>query len=134
MKTLLDFFSLWVANDFLLCQNFNGVNGSLSIAAPESSSVTSSGSKQGGLIDERVRNSGSNSPGSGAASEQEHADRKVSSSPQNMDSYADIGLVHDSNASYTPSESQLQQQDPPELPTFSVSLVFFCILIKYSKG
>lgn len=102
------------------------VNGSLSISLPESSSDESSGSKQVHSINECVRNSGSNSPASGALSEHQLADRNESSSPQNFDNYANIRLVHNS-PSYTPSQSQ-QQQDPPEVPSFSVSL-HLCIKV-----
>ena len=72
------------------------------------------------VVDGHVRNSGSNSPASGSAFEHQLADNKESSSPQNLDDYADIGLVQDNSPSYTLSESQ-HQQDPPELPSFSVS-------------
>ncbi|XP_012068902.1 uncharacterized protein LOC105631409 isoform X2 [Jatropha curcas] len=89
---------------------------SLSVSAPESSSDEASGSKQVELLDEQVRNSGSDSPTSGAMSELQLPDK--SSSPPNLDNYADIGLVQGNSPSYVPSDSQ-QQQDPPELPSFS---------------
>ncbi|EEF41015.1 uncharacterized protein LOC8284671 isoform X2 [Ricinus communis] len=88
---------------------------SLSASAPESSSDDASGNKQVELLDEQVRNSGSDSPASGAVSEHQSPDK--SSSPPNLDNYADIGLVRDSSP-FTSSESQ-HQQDPPELPSFS---------------
>ena len=78
-----------------------------------------SSSKQVDLIDDKIRNSGSDSPTSGAASENQLPDKKESSSPQNLDDYADIGLVQDNSPSYDRSDSQ--QQDHPELPSFSVS-------------
>lgn len=92
-----------------------------SLSAPESTTDDASSSKQGDLIDEKVRNSGSDSPTSGAASENQLPDKKESSSPRNLDNYADIGLVQDNSPSYAPSESQ--QHDHPEIPGFSVSNV-----------
>ncbi|XP_021640880.2 uncharacterized protein LOC110635754 isoform X2 [Hevea brasiliensis] len=89
---------------------------SLSVSAPESFSDDASGNKLVELLDEQVRNSGSDSSASGAESENQLPDR--SSSPPNLDNYADIGLAQDNSPSYTPSESQ-QRQDPPELPGFS---------------
>ncbi|GFZ11720.1 dentin sialophosphoprotein, putative [Actinidia rufa] len=91
---------------------------SLSASTPESSGDETSASKHVDLLDDQVRNSGSNSPASGAVSEHLLPDKKVSSSPQNLDTYADIGLVHTKSPSYNPSESQ-EEQDPPELPSFS---------------
>ncbi|XP_028096739.1 uncharacterized protein LOC114296632 isoform X2 [Camellia sinensis] len=91
---------------------------SLSASAPEFSSDDISASKHVDLLDDQVRNSGSNSPASGAISDNQMSDKKVSSSPPNLDSYSDIGLVRDDSPSYTPSESQ-HQQDAPELPNFS---------------
>ncbi|KAA8541651.1 hypothetical protein F0562_022803 [Nyssa sinensis] len=91
---------------------------SLSGSAPESSSDETSGRKHVDLLEDQVRNSGSNSPLSGAMSEHQLPDKRESSSPQNLDNYADIGLVQDNDPSYSPSESQ-QQQDPPELSSFS---------------
>ncbi|KAK3013121.1 hypothetical protein RJ639_010122 [Escallonia herrerae] len=91
---------------------------SLSASAPESSSDEASGSKQVDSTDEHARNSESNSTPSPTVSEDQLEDRKESSSPQNLDSYADIGLVRDNSSSYTHSESQ-QHLDPPELPSFS---------------
>lgn len=89
---------------------------SLSVSAPESSSDDASGNKQVELLDEQVRSSGSDSPASGEMSEHQLPDK--SSSPPNLDNYADIGLVRDNSPPYAPSESQ-QQLDPPELPSFS---------------
>jgi hypothetical protein len=70
------------------------------------------------LLDDQARNYGSDSPA--ASLESEHPLPVNSSSPPNLDNYADIGLVRNSSPSYAPSESQ-QQQDHPELPSFSVS-------------
>ena len=97
--------------------------GSLSASTPESSGDETYASKHVDLLDDQVRNSGSDSPASGTVSEHQLADKKGPSSPQNLDTYADIGLVHTNSPSYNPSESQ-QEQDPPELPSFSVSLHF----------
>ncbi|KAJ9691977.1 hypothetical protein PVL29_011194 [Vitis rotundifolia] len=87
---------------------------SLSVSPPESSS--DDGSKQVDL-DDQFRNSGTASPASGEASEHQLPDKKESSSPQNLENYADIGLVRESSPSYTPSESQ-QQQEHHVLPSF----------------
>ena len=96
--------------------------GSSSASAPDSSSDEISARKHTELPDDQVRSSGSNSPASGAVSEHQLPDKNESSSPQDFDSYADIGLVRNS-PSYTPPESQ-QHQDPPELQSFSVRPVF----------
>ncbi|CAK9162213.1 unnamed protein product, partial [Ilex paraguariensis] len=90
----------------------------LSASALENSGEETSRSKQVDVVDGHVRNSGSNSPASGSAFEHQLADNKESSSQQNLDDYADIGLVRDNSPSYTLSELQ-HQQDPPELPSFS---------------
>lgn len=92
---------------------------SVSATTPESPGDESSGSKQEGLIDQHVHNSGTSSPASAAVSELQLTGRKESSGPQDLDN-ADVGLVHDNSQSYTPSESQ-QNQDPP--PIFSVSTI-----------
>lgn len=94
---------------------------SLSVA-PDTSSDDSAAGMPNNIIDDQLRNSGSNSPPSGTASEHQLPDKKDASSPQNLGSYADIGMVHDNGQSYAPSEPQ-QQQDPPELPSFSVSII-----------
>lgn len=93
---------------------------SLSASIPESSNDDASGSKLVDSLEDQVMNSGSDSPPSAAASDQQLTDKNESSSPQNLDSYGDIGLVRDNSPSYAPSESH--QQVPPELPGFSVSL------------
>ena len=74
---------------------------SASASAPESSSDDASGNKQVELPDEQVRHSGSDSPASGTVSEHQSPDK--STSPPNLDNYADIGLVRD-NSPFTPSE------------------------------
>ncbi|PNT55050.1 hypothetical protein POPTR_001G170700v4 [Populus trichocarpa] len=89
---------------------------SLPASAPDSSSDDASGGKQIELLDDQARNYGSDSPA--ASLESEHPLPVNSSSPPNLDNYADIGLVRNSSPSYAPSESQ-QQQDHPELPSFS---------------
>lgn len=71
------------------------------------------------LRDEHIRSSRSDSPVSGAASEQQLPDNKDSSNTQNLDNYANIGLVRDSSPSYAPSEQQ--QQDSHDMPGFAVS-------------
>ncbi|EOY27207.1 Uncharacterized protein TCM_029107 isoform 2 [Theobroma cacao] len=91
---------------------------SLSVSAPDTSSDDAAGGKPIEILDDQIGNSGSDSPLSGTASEHQLPDTKDTSSPQNLDSYADIGLVQDNSPSYAPSESQ-KQQDPPELPSFS---------------
>ena len=93
----------------------------MSASAPDLSSDNASGSKHVDLLDDQVRNSDSDSPVSGEGSEHQLPDK--SPSPPNLDDYADIGLVRENSPSYTPSETQ-QQQDPPELPNFSVSSVY----------
>lgn len=98
-------------------------DGSLLVSAPESSGEDVSGGKTAELLDDQVRNSGSDSPASGVAVEHQLSDKKESTSPQNLENYADIGLVRENSPSYAPSESQ-QHQDPPELPGFSVSSFF----------
>ncbi|GFZ04294.1 dentin sialophosphoprotein, putative [Actinidia rufa] len=91
---------------------------SLSASAPESSSDEPSACKHVDLPDDQIRNSCSNSTASGVISENELLDKKESSSPQKLDGYADIGLVHNNSASYTPFQLQ-QQQDAPELASLS---------------
>ncbi|XP_074375771.1 uncharacterized protein LOC141717548 isoform X2 [Apium graveolens] len=93
---------------------------SVSNITPESSGDESSGSRHVELVDEHVRISGSSSPASAAVSEQQFTERKDSLSPQDLDNYADAGLGRESSPSYTPSDSQQQQdhQTSP-LPIFS---------------
>ncbi|KAD4889393.1 hypothetical protein R6Q59_033747 [Mikania micrantha] len=88
---------------------------SLSTSSHESSIDETPGSKQVELVDEQ--SPGSASPGSGI-SEPQLTDRVESSSPQNMESYTNIGLVRQSSPSYVPSETH-QQKGPSEMPSFS---------------
>ncbi|KAL0554298.1 hypothetical protein IC582_008216 [Cucumis melo] len=89
---------------------------SQSVSALEISTDDASGSRQVDLLDDQVRNSESNSPDSGTATELQSADKRESSSPQALDTYAEIGLVRDRNSKYTPAP---QHQDPSELLGFS---------------
>ncbi|KAF8025743.1 hypothetical protein BT93_F2546 [Corymbia citriodora subsp. variegata] len=89
---------------------------SLSESVPASSSGTSE-CKQVDMVEERVRNSRSNSPTSPATSDNQFTDKEEADA-QDLDSYNAIGLVTDHTRVNAPSESQ-QQQDPPELPSFS---------------
>ncbi|XP_022715231.1 uncharacterized protein LOC111274677 isoform X3 [Durio zibethinus] len=90
----------------------------LSVSTPDTSSEDAAGGRPIEILDDQLRNSGSDSPPSGTASEHQLADKEDTSSPHNLESYADIGMVQDNSPSYALSESQ-QQQDPPELPSFS---------------
>lgn len=92
---------------------------SQSVTAQEISTDDASGSRQVDLLDDQVRSSESNSPDSGIATELQSADKRESSSPQTLDTYAEIGLVRDRSPKYAPAS---QHQDPSELPGFSVSL------------
>ncbi|KAK6125030.1 hypothetical protein DH2020_041208 [Rehmannia glutinosa] len=89
----------------------------VSVSSPESSGDEPAGGKQLEMMDDSVRSSGSNSPASGAVSDHQLTEKKESSGSQNLDNYADVGLVRDNSPSYTPES--LQQQDTPELPSFS---------------
>ncbi|GLT49706.1 hypothetical protein SLA2020_232450 [Shorea laevis] len=80
------------------------------------SSDDDAGSKPADGRDDQVRNSESDSPASSPEHHLPH--RRDSASPQNSDSYTDIGLVQDNSQSSAPQESR-QQEDPPELPSFS---------------
>ncbi|KAK8618699.1 hypothetical protein V6N13_132682 [Hibiscus sabdariffa] len=91
---------------------------SLPVSSPDTSSDDTAAGKPINILDDQLGNSGSDSPPSGTASEHQLPDKKDAPSPQNLDSYADIGMVQDNSQSYAPSEPQ-QQQDPPELPGFS---------------
>ncbi|CAN1286741.1 GBF-interacting protein 1-like [Linum perenne] len=93
----------------------SGAIDSMTVSAPESTGDDASGTKHDEISDEKLRYSGSNSPASGGESEHQLPDK--SPSPQNMDNYADMGLVQESNQSYDRSDSQ-QQQDPSELQSF----------------
>jgi hypothetical protein len=106
----------------------------LTVPASELSSDDVSGKKQVDLRDDQIRSSESESPASGAASEQQLPDNKESSSSQNLDNYANIGLVpvRDTSPSYAPAS---QQQDSHDMPGFSVSdyLCFYHQNIWYSS-
>lgn len=69
------------------------------------------------MMDGSARSSESNSPASGDLSDR--TEKKDSSSPQNLNDYADVGLMRGNSPSYTPES--LQQHDTTELPSFSVS-------------
>lgn len=90
---------------------------SLTVPAPELSTDDVSGSKQVDLRDDHIRSSESDSPASVTASEQQLPDNKDSSNTQNLDNYANIGLVRESSPSYAPSEPQ--QQDSHDMPGFA---------------
>ncbi|XWS16186.1 hypothetical protein CRYUN_Cryun34aG0063400 [Craigia yunnanensis] len=90
---------------------------SLSVSSTDTSSDAAAGDKPIDILDDQLINSGSDSPPSDTASEHQLHGKKDTSSPQNLDSYTDIGIVQDNSPSYAPSESQ-QQQEPPELPSF----------------
>ncbi|KAK7294416.1 hypothetical protein RJT34_17305 [Clitoria ternatea] len=89
---------------------------SLAVPAPELTTDLS-GSKQVDLRDDPIRSSESDSPASGAASEQQLPDKKDSTGAPNLDNYANIGLVRDNSPSYAPSESQ--QHDSHDMPGFA---------------
>lgn len=92
----------------------------MSVSARDSSSDDAACERPIEILDDQSGNSRSDSPQSGTASENQLYDKRDTSAPQNLDSYADIGIVHENSSSYALSESQ-QQQEPPELPSFSVS-------------
>lgn len=92
-------------------------SGSVSVSAPESSGDEPTGSKQLEMTDDSGRSSGSNSPQSGAVSDDQLTEKKETSGPQNLDNYGDVRLVQDSSPSYPPES--LQQQDTTELPSLS---------------
>lgn len=93
------------------------------VPAPELSCDDVSGNTQVDMLDgEHIRNLVSDSPASGAASEQQLPDNKESPSSQNVDNYANVGLERDTSRPYVPSESQ--QQDSHDMPGFSVSDYF----------
>ncbi|CAL0326096.1 unnamed protein product [Lupinus luteus] len=89
----------------------------LAVPPPELSTDDVSGSKQVDLQEDHVRRTESVSPASDATAEQLLPDKKVSSTPQNLENYDNIGLVRDNVPSYSPSESN--QQDSHDMPGFS---------------
>ncbi|XP_010314322.1 uncharacterized protein [Solanum lycopersicum] len=90
----------------------------LSVLVSESSTDDPVGSKQLDLADDHVQNPESTSPVSDVISDQKLSDNRESSSPEDLGNYADVGLVQDKSASYTPPESQ-QQQNASNLSSFS---------------
>ncbi|CAN4115592.1 unnamed protein product [Withania somnifera] len=90
----------------------------LSVLVSETSTDDPVGSKQLDLADDCVQNPGSASPGSGVILDQKMADNRDSSSAEDLSNYADVGLVQDNSASYTPPESQ-RQPDASNLSSFS---------------
>lgn len=96
---------------------------SVTASSPESSGDEPAGNKQLEIMDEAVRSSSSNSP-SGAVSDCQLTEKIESSSPQNLNEYADVGLVQGNTTSYTPES--LHQQDTSELPSFSVRCYSSC--------
>ncbi|XP_050380260.1 uncharacterized protein LOC126797630 isoform X2 [Argentina anserina] len=89
---------------------------SLSASAPESHSDEASSTKPVDLLDDQVRNSGSDFSAPSAVPEH-LPEKRETSSPQSLDNYAEIGLVRNNSPSFAPSESQ--HQDPPELQGFT---------------
>lgn len=92
------------------------LSGSASVSAAETSGDEPAASKQLEMVDDTVRSSGSNSPASDV-SDRQLTEQKESTSPQNLNDYADVGLLQGNSPSYTPES--LQQQDTSELPSFS---------------
>nr|GLL23396.1 uncharacterized protein LOC109188171 isoform X2 [Ipomoea trifida] len=88
---------------------------SLSASVSDPLSEEPAGGKQQVLDDDLPQNSGSSSPVPCAIPDPPQIDKKESSTPQQLDNYADVGLVQDSTNSF---DSQ-RQQDASDLPTFS---------------
>ncbi|MED6210764.1 hypothetical protein PIB30_067183 [Stylosanthes scabra] len=91
---------------------------SLTVPASELSADDVPGSKQVDLQEDHIRNPISDSPASGVTSELQLHDNRESSSPQNQENYANVGLVRESSPSYVPAESQ-QHQDSQDMPGFA---------------
>ncbi|XVF86867.1 hypothetical protein PTKIN_Ptkin18bG0076100 [Pterospermum kingtungense] len=92
---------------------------SLSVSACDTSGDDAAGDRPIDILDDQNGNSRSDSPASGTASENELYDKKNTSTPQNLDSYANIGIVQDNNpSSYALTESH-KQKEASELPIFS---------------
>ncbi|XP_073141540.1 uncharacterized protein [Henckelia pumila] len=91
-------------------------SGSVSVSNLEASGDEPGGSKQLEMRDDSVQSSGFNSPASDDVSDSQLTEKKEASSPQNLENYADIGLVGDNPPSYTP---ELLHQDTSELSNFS---------------
>ncbi|CAL0308702.1 unnamed protein product [Lupinus luteus] len=90
---------------------------SLTAPSPELSTDDVSGSNEVDLQDDNVRSTGPVTPASDVPAEQQLPANEDSSSPQNLDNYADIGLMRDNIPSYAHSESH--QQDSRDMPGFS---------------
>nr|XP_027192497.1 nuclear transcription factor Y subunit alpha isoform X2 [Cicer arietinum] len=73
---------------------------SLTVPASELSTDDVSGSKPVDLRDDHIRSTESDSPASGSASEQQLPDNKESSSPENLENYANIRLAYDPPSGY----------------------------------
>ncbi|RZC49407.1 hypothetical protein C5167_017830 [Papaver somniferum] len=72
------------------------------------------------ILDAPSRNSESDSPASAHESaERPLPENNMSTSPRNLESYVDIGLVRNSSTSYTPAEPQ-EHHGPSEVPSFQV--------------
>ncbi|XP_077240983.1 dentin sialophosphoprotein, putative (DUF1296) isoform X2 [Tasmannia lanceolata] len=91
---------------------------SISLSNPVTPSEDVSGGDEVDLLEEEDRTSGSESPASVAASEHPMPDKKESSSPRNLDNYANIGPIRSHSPSYSPAEPQLHR-DSPGLPSFT---------------
>ncbi|KAG1334248.1 GBF-interacting protein 1-like [Cocos nucifera] len=92
----------------------------LSILAtgPAASSEDASAANQGDVVDGRARTSQPNSITSSTEYEEMQPGNSESSSPQNIESYEDIGLVQRDSPPYSSVEPQ-QLQNQSELPSFS---------------
>ncbi|KAL1531044.1 GBF-interacting protein 1-like isoform X1 [Salvia divinorum] len=90
-------------------------SGSVPVSAAEASGDEPVTTKQLEVTDDSVLSSESNSPASGDLSHL--TEKNDSSSPQNLNDYADVGLMPGNSPSYTPES--LQQQDTSQLPSFS---------------
>ncbi|KAL1538131.1 GBF-interacting protein 1-like isoform X1 [Salvia divinorum] len=88
---------------------------SVSVSATETSGDEPVTTKSLEMMDGSVRSSESDSPASGDPSDQ--TEKKDSSSPQNLNDYAYVGLISGNSPSYTPES--LQEHDTTELPSFS---------------
>ncbi|KAL3840787.1 hypothetical protein ACJIZ3_025378 [Penstemon smallii] len=92
---------------------------SVSGLGPESSGEEpAAGSEQLEMMDDSVRNSGSNSHASDDVSDHQPTEKKeVVVSQHNVDNYADVQFVRTTSLSHTPES--LHQQDTSVLPSFS---------------
>ncbi|XP_073040149.1 uncharacterized protein [Primulina eburnea] len=90
---------------------------SVSVSNPEASGDESGDSKQLEMKNDSVQASGFNFPAaSDAVSDSQLTEKKEASSPQNLENYADIGLVGDNLPPYV---QELIHQDTSELSNFS---------------